>query len=175
MTIFCARSRRKGCFSQSPPLRTGDSVWPASHSFSRQHGVSVSAVSFRHHSLAKRNGARRRTGLRGKGGRRGGWCRGRIWSGRRPPFPFCFPNALHHSVWPKMVQRETQVQTEISKTGVDLHWQECQTEPPAREGTKNRSRKLLRRSLSSNLPSCGNGLVTCTIISFELYQIRPPL
>ena len=104
----------------------------------------VSAVPFRHRSLAKRKGASRRTGLRGKGGRRGGWCRGRIWSGRRPPFPFCFPNALHHSVWPKMVQRETQVQTEISKTGVDLHWQECQTEPPAREGTKNRSRKLYK-------------------------------
>ena len=96
---------------------------------------SVNAIPFRHHCLAKRNGVHRRTGLRGKGGRRGGWCRGRIWSGRRPPFPFCFPNALHHSVWPKMVQRETQVQTEISKTSVDLQWQECQTEPPAREGT----------------------------------------
>ena len=58
---------------------------------------SVSAVPFSQHSLSKRNGVRRRTGLRGKGGRRGGSCRGRIWSERRPPFPFSFPSAMCHS------------------------------------------------------------------------------
>ncbi len=83
---------------------------------------SVSAVPFRQYNLAKRNGARRRTGLRGKGGRRGGWCRGRIRAGRRPPFPFVPHETLHHS--------ETR---------------QRQVEPPARQGTqKSRSRKLYK-------------------------------
>lgn len=58
--FFCARNRQKGSFRQTPPLRTGDSVWPVSTSFLVSAVFSVSAVPFRHHSLAKRNGARRR-------------------------------------------------------------------------------------------------------------------
>ena len=43
------------------PSRAGDSVWPVSSSVPVSAVFSVSVVSFRHRSQAKRNGARRRT------------------------------------------------------------------------------------------------------------------
>lgn len=58
--IFLRSESIKVCSRQTPLLRTGDSVWPVSTSFLVNTVFSVSAVPFRHHSLAKRNGARRR-------------------------------------------------------------------------------------------------------------------
>ena len=77
--------------SHFPPLRAVDSVWPASPSFSRQQSVFRQCRSFPSPQPGQTEWCAPPDGLRGKGGRRGGWCRSRIRSGRRPPFPFSFP------------------------------------------------------------------------------------
>ena len=51
------RSRSWSCAVTTLPSRAGDSVWPVSTSFLVSAVFSVSAVPFRHRSLAKRNGA----------------------------------------------------------------------------------------------------------------------
>ena len=80
---------------------------------------SVSAVPFRHRSLAKRNGA---FAVR--------YCLClRVTRSIVNHYAIGTPGAvnhcpgeqpMHHSVWPKMVQRETQVQTTTCKTGFGL-------------------------------------------------------
>ena len=101
------------------PSRAGDFVWPVSSSVPVSAVKFVSAVALRHRGQAKRNGA---FAVR--------YClRLRVTRSIVNHFAIGTPGAvnhrpgeqpMHHSVWPKMAQRETQVQTTTCKTGIGL-------------------------------------------------------
>ena len=96
--------------------------------------TSVSAIPFRHDSLAKRNGAfavRYCLRLRVTRSIVNHCAIGTPSTAKHRPGE----QPMHHSVWPKMAQRETQVQTTNCKTGIGLQWQECQTESHTRQGS----------------------------------------
>ncbi len=99
------RGRRWSCAATSLPLRAGDSVWPVTPSVPVSAVTSASSVALRQRSLAKRNGARRRTEEGEKtGGGENSAVAGSVPAAARL-FPFSFPSALHHSARRSSVER----------------------------------------------------------------------